>query len=466
MWTGGELSAVAGLVYRKADESGEGEEELVRTGARENLVMDELVFPYRSLEGMEHRILYYETMRGCPFSCSYCLSSIEREVRSKSLPKIFAELDFFLENRVPQVKFVDRTFNCNHHRAYEIWRYIGAHDNGMTNFHFEIGGDLLREEDLALFRDFRPGLVQFEIGVQSANPDTIRAIRRTMDLPRLRENVRRIHELRNIHQHLDLIAGLPWEDRESFARSFNEVYAMKPNQLQLGFLKVLSGSLMAETAQDYDIIYGSAPPYEVYRTRWLSYDDILELKQVEEMVEVYYNSLQFCAAMSYLLPCFDSAYDMYRELGQYYQERGLFHCRHNRLRRYEILWEFSGTIPALRGEGQREELREAMTFDLFHRDYVKSPPAFVRQRSQELRRDIRTFLERVAEGREEGLEDYAGYTGRQLFHLLYVDLFTIDMDILIEKGRVEKTQPYYLIFDYRRRNMPDHSAGTLRRPDL
>ena len=196
--------------------------------------MDELCFPYHDLEDMENRIIYYETIRGCPFSCSYCLSSVEKSVRLRSLPLVFEELDFFLKHHVKQVKFVDRTFNCNHEHAYEIWKYIQEHDNGITNFHFEIGGDLLREKDFELFRSFRPGLVQFEIGVQSTNPETVQAIRRRADLGQIRENVRRVKETGNIHQHLDLIAGLPYEDYKSFHRSFLDVYAMKPDQFQIG----------------------------------------------------------------------------------------------------------------------------------------------------------------------------------------------------------------------------------------
>ena len=203
--------------------------------------LDEVPFIYEEYENMmpfENRILYYETSRGCPFSCSYCLSSIEKSVRIKSPEKTERELDFFLENKVPQVKFVDRTFNCNHAYAYRIWKYIGEHDNGVTNFHFEIGGDLLHEEDFLLFDTFRPGLVQFEIGVQSTNPDTLKAIRRTADWDLLQKNVARIHARGNIHQHLDLIAGLPYEDFNTFKKSFCDVYAMKPDQFQLGFLKV------------------------------------------------------------------------------------------------------------------------------------------------------------------------------------------------------------------------------------
>jgi len=301
-------SDIAGLCYRKEDGKA------VFTAPRMPMKMDDLVFPYRDLEQMENRIIYYETIRGCPFSCSYCLSSIDKTVRLRSLDLVFDELDFFLKNRVKQVKFVDRTFNCNHKHAYKIWEYIKEHDNGVTNFHFEIGGDLLREEDFELFRGFRPGLIQFEIGVQSTNLFTIEAIRRKMDLTELAEHVERVRSGGNIHQHLDLIAGLPHEDYDSFHKSFNDVYRMRPDQFQLGFLKVLKGSYMEEVKDEYEIRYRSSPPYEVLTTKWLPYEDVLRLKQVEDMVEVYYNSFQFQATMLAMENYHTDAFEMYQTL--------------------------------------------------------------------------------------------------------------------------------------------------------
>lgn len=446
----GRLEDIDGLVYRE-------EGKISRTKPRQGLDMDALVFPYRNVSGAENRILYYESMRGCPFSCSYCLSSVEKSVRIKSFEKTQRELDFFLENRVPQVKFVDRTFNCNHEYAYRIWKYIGEQDNGVTNFHFEIGGDLLREEDFKVFQTFRPGLVQFEIGVQSTNPDTIRAIRRTMSLTILRENIKKVRDGHNIHVHLDLIAGLPFEDFDSFRNSFNDVYAMRPNQLQLGFLKVLDGSYMNEEKEHYGIVYSSQPPYEVLSTNWLSYEDILELKQIEEMVEVYYNSFQFAATMAYLQRYFESAFDMYREIGKYYKENGLFDKKHSRFSRYEILWEFALS----RTDIQAEELRETLTYDLFSRDYVKNPPDFVRERTEDMKKRIRLFFDRECE-KKTVIHGYDGLVTKQLYNMLYVDCFTMDMEILIETGKVEKREPFYLMFDYRNRNPLDHSAAVVR----
>ncbi len=443
-----EWQNIDGLVYRIHNE-------IHRTKPRQGLDMDDLVFPYKNLEGMENRILYYESIRGCPFSCSYCLSSIEKSVRIKSLEKTKREIDFFLEHKVPQVKFVDRTFNCNHDHAYGVWKYIGEHDNGITNFHFEISGDLLREEDFLLLEHFRPGLVQFEIGVQSTNPDTIRAIRRTMNLTKLQSNIEKVRKNRNIHQHLDLIAGLPYEDYESFKTSFNDVYAMKPDQLQLGFLKVLDGSYMNEAKDEYGVIYNSRPPYEVFATQWISYEEILKLKQVEEMVEVYYNSFQFSATMTYLTRYFENPFSLYQALGEYYKKNQLFDVKHSRLARYEILWDFISARENI-DETAREDFRETLTYDLYSRDYVKNPPAFVLERTKERKDEVRGFFDRELE-EPKYLKEYEGYATKQLFNLVYMNVFTMDMEMLITTGERKEEETYYL-FDYRKRDPLSYSA--------
>ncbi len=443
---------IPGLCLRKA-KCGESAAKVFFTEPRQVLPMDQLVFPYTDVKGLENRILYYETMRGCPFSCSYCLSSVEKGVRQRSLPLVFEELQFFLTNRVKQVKFVDRTFNCHHEHAYRIWQYIGEHDNGTTNFHFEIGGDLLREEDIQLFRTFRPGLVQFEIGVQSTNPDTIRAIRRQMDLKKLEDNLSKVRKNHNIHQHLDLIAGLPHEDLASFCQSFRDVYAMEPDQLQLGFLKILKGSYMQEMAGEYGIRYGNRPPYEVLSTRWMSYDDIRILKRVEEMVEIYYNSFQFQATMKLLELCHSDAFTMFERLADYYEREGGFDRKHSRIARYEWLWQYSREY----FEEREEQFRQTLTFDLYLREYVKSPPAFVRMREKEYVRFVRAFLDREAAG-PEILRGYGGYEAKQLFHMVYVDEFTLDLKGLFEEKQVRQTAPYSLVFDYKHRNPLNHSA--------
>ena len=370
---------------------------------------------------------------------------------------VFEELDFFLKHHVKQVKFVDRTFNCNHEHAYEIWKYIQEHDNGMTNFHFEIGGDLLREEDFELFRSFRPGLVQLEIGVQSTNPETVQAIRRRADLGQIRENVRRVKETGNIHQHLDLIAGLPYEDYKSFHRSFLDVYAMKPDQFQLGFLKVLKGSYMDEAKEEYEVVYGSRPPYEVLSTRWLPYEDVMRLKRVEEMVEVYYNSFQFPATMTLLECCTGDAFRMYGGLGEYYEKNGYFGRKHSRVSRYEILWEYASS----RFEDLTEEFRQALTYDLYLRDYIKNPPSFVRPRDREYLAWVRRFLDGEAEN-PRILSSYDGFVTKQLINMVYIGRFTLDIQALLAEQRIDKIAPYSIVFDYQQRNPLNHSALVTR----
>ena len=347
-------------------------EKIRHNGWREIMDLSNVPFAYEDMEDFRNKIVYYESSRGCPFSCSYCLSSVDKKLRFRKLDLVKKELQFFIDRKVPQVKFVDRTFNCKHSHAMEIWKYILEHDNGITNFHFEISADLLKEEELSLMEKMRPGLIQLEIGVQSTNPETIKAIRRTMDFKKLSEIVDRIHCFENIHQHLDLIAGLPYENYESFQNSFNQVYALKPEQLQLGFLKVLKGSLMKEMAEEYGIIHKEKEPYEVLSTKWLSYGEILKLKTVESMVEVYYNSGQFQNILNYMESFFEDAFSLYEELGKFYEEKGYHSISHSRMRRYEILLEFLEQ----RQEISREKAVDAMLLDLYLRENLKSRPSF------------------------------------------------------------------------------------------
>ena len=361
----GSLEEIPGIAF------GFGEK-IRHNGWREIMDLSNVPFAYEDMEDFRNKIVYYESSRGCPFSCSYCLSSVDKKLRFRNLDLVKKELQFFIDRKVPQVKFVDRTFNCKHSHAMEIWKYILEHDNGITNFHFEISADLLKEEELSLMEKMRPGLIQLEIGVQSTNPETIRAIRRTMDFKKLSEIVDRIHCFENIHQHLDLIAGLPYENYESFRNSFNQVYALKPEQLQLGFLKVLKGSLMKEMAEEYGIIHKEKEPYEVLSTKWLSYGEILKLKTVESMVEVYYNSGQFQNILNYMESFFEDAFSLYEELGKFYEEKGYHSISHSRMRRYEILLEFLEQ----RQEISREKAVDAMLLDLYLRENLKSRPSF------------------------------------------------------------------------------------------
>ena len=362
------LSDIKGLAYWKEDKS------ISVTQPRGIMDMSKIPFCYNTMEDFSNRIIYYESSRGCPFSCSYCLSSVDKTLRFRDIELVKRELKFFIDQNVPQIKFVDRTFNCNHKHAMAIWQFIKENDNGITNFHFEISADLINEEELALISDMRPGLIQLEIGVQSTNDTTIREIHRTMNLERLKDIVAKIQKGGNIHEHLDLIAGLPYEGYESFKKSFDEIYELKPNQLQLGFLKVLKGSYMYEHAKEYGIVYHDGPPYEVLKTNWLSFDEVLKIKQVEEMLEVYYNSGQFEITMKVLEKLFDSAFDMFRQLGEYYEQKGYFGMNHSRIRRCEILLEFVKAY-----ESTREYvhiIEQALIYDLYYRENCKSRPSW------------------------------------------------------------------------------------------
>lgn len=362
------LSEIRGVAFRDENK----DRDIVHTGWRELMDLSKVPFAYSNLTEFKNRIIYYESSRGCPFSCSYCLSSIDKKLRFRDIELVKKELQFFIDNKVPQVKFVDRTFNCKHDHAMEIWRYITEHDNGITNFHFEISADLLRAEELALMKTMRPGLIQLEIGVQSTNPQTIKAIRRTMDFEKLKRIVEQIHSFGNIHQHLDLIAGLPYEGYDSFHKSFCDVYALHPEQFQLGFLKVLKGSHMMEMTEEYQILYKDREPYEVLSTAWLTYGEILRLKMVESMVEVYYNSGQFKNTLVFLEKYFDDPFQMYEALGRFYEKKGYSEISHSRMRRYEILMEFAGE----QKEIPPEALSDVMLLDLYLRENLKSRPSF------------------------------------------------------------------------------------------
>ena len=359
------LENITGICYRDG-------EKIIHNGWRQIMDLSSIPFIYKDLSEFKNRIIYYESSRGCPFSCSYCLSSVDKKLRFRDIEMVKKELQFFIDHKVPQVKFVDRTFNCKHDHAMAIWKYINDHDNGVTNFHFEISADLLREEELQEMSTMRPGLIQLEIGVQSTNPDTIKAIHRTMDFEKLKGIVDRIHSFGNIHQHLDLIAGLPYEDYDSFHNSFNDVYALKPQQLQLGFLKVLKGSHMMEMCREYGIVYKNREPYEVLSTKWLDYGHVLKLKNVENMVEVYYNSGQFQKTLEYAESFFPDAFSIYEGLGIFYMEKGYGDVSHTRMRRYEILLEYLETVPGI----SRAEVADRMILDLYLRENLKSRPGF------------------------------------------------------------------------------------------
>lgn len=426
------LKKIDGISYRRSDGT------VAIQPLRSLLPMDELPFCYANLKDFEHRIIYYESSRGCPFNCSYCLSSVDKKLRFRSLPLVYKELQFFIDAKVPQVKFVDRTFNCQHEHAMGIWKYIKEHDNGITNFHFEISADLLREDELELISDMRPGLIQLEIGVQSTNGDTIREIHRTMRLEEVYRAVNRVKAGKNIHQHLDLIAGLPFEDYQRFQQSFNDIYALHPQQLQLGFLKVLKGSYMYEHAQEYGLVYRSRPPYEVMASKWVSYDEMLEIRLVEEMLELHYNSGQFLTYLAVLEWKYDSTFQMFLDMGHFYREHGYLDCSHSRVRRTEIVQEFAEIVDPER----RDIYREALIFDLYKIEKSKSRPFWAKNVQQD-KRQTGKYL------REHGME-------KKYCHFEYFEHIN-------EKGEItEEKDPLWLLFDYENRDSLTNEAALFR----
>lgn len=429
---------------------------IINTGFATLMDMDTIPFVYEDFHLFEHKILYYETSRGCPFCCSYCLSSVDKTVRFRSLPIVKKELDAFLEAKVPQVKFVDRTFNCNRQRAIDIWSYLVEHDNGITNFHFEISSDLLGEEELELFAKMRPGLIQLEIGVQSTNGETVDAIHRHMDLDKLFHYVDRVHELGNIHQHLDLIAGLPYENYERFGVSFDDLYAHEPDQLQLGFLKVLKGTVMEEEVKKYNILYRNQPPYEVLGTKWLFYDEIILLKGVEELVELYYNSGQYTLTLKYAVPFFESPFRFYEMFSAWYRGKSYHKLNHNRLEKYNILREF---LREHIDENEWDNLDEIMLYDMYLRENVKGRPAWAKDTAQYKKEWKALYREQGEKLFPEDVQ--AGiYDSKRAANQSHIEVFEINIKKFEQSGQVEKKQVFCL-FDYSRRNPLNRAARTV-----
>ena len=439
-WLGGSeksLQEIRGICYRK---DGQVQENL----PAERMDMDTLPFVYQDLDKFKNKIIYYETSRGCPFSCSYCLSSIDKKVRFRSFALVKKELQYFLDHKVKQVKFVDRTFNCHHEHAMQIWEYITEHDNGITNFHFEVSADLLREEDIVLFHKMRPGLIQLEIGVQSTNEKTIEEIRRTMDLDQLKNLVAEVKKIGNIHQHLDLIAGLPYEDYETFGKSFDEVFLMEPDQLQLGFLKVLKGSYMYEKSRDYQIAYGSRAPYEVLLTKWLSYDEVLSLKEIEEMVELYYNSAQYTKTLPYLLSFEKRPFTFFEKLAGFYYANEQIGVKHARIFFYEMLRNFAiATYPV-----DEMVLEELLVYDLYLRENIKKRPSWAHTVPLEKKAATKFYRKEETGIYFKEMEPYDSKTAAGNAH---VEKFSIDVDTYENKD-------WWALFNYHARNPLTYDA--------
>lgn len=408
-YKGQDISSVKGIAYREGDR-------VVVTDSPEPLDFSTVPFPYKDINNFEHRIVYYETSRGCPFGCAYCLSSVDKKLRFRSMEQVRDELQFFIDAGIPQVKFIDRTFNCDHRRSVEIMEYIRDHDNGVTNFHFEVAGDILTDEELTILESLREGLVQLEIGVQTTNTQTLEAINRVTNLDKLKSNVARLLKNNNMHIHLDLIAGLPYEDIVSFRHSFDDVYRMGSHELQLGFLKMLSGAPINGYVESQEITYSDTPPYEVLSTAYLSYADVLELKGSEDMLEIYHNSQQFAHSEKYLMSFYESPYEMYRELSEYYKEKSYPVMQSSRLRKYEVLLEFA----ARHIEGiDIELLKEYLTLDYYLRENAKSRPEFAGMVDMRKTREFYGDEDNI----DRFLPDYKGIDPKQLARMTHIEFF-------------------------------------------
>ena len=442
-----DLKNILGITWRAGDE-------IIENAPALPVDMNTLPFIYKDMSVFEHKIIYYESSRGCPYSCSYCLSSIDKRVRFKDTELVKKELQIFLDAKVPQVKFVDRTFNCRHTHTMEVWRYIHEHDNGITNFHFEITADLLNDTEMNLLAQMRPGLVQLEIGVQSTYPKTIEEIHRKVDFDKLSYVVNRIHAAGNIHQHLDLIAGLPYENLEQFKQSFDDVYHLRPHQLQLGFLKVLKGSYMHEKQKDYGLVYRTNPMYEVISTDWMSFDDILYLKDIEQVLELFYNSHQFDMSVRYLEWFYDRPFALYDALAACFRKMGWFGVNCKRQQRYDQLLEFAKTVVP-----EVDLFKELLVWDLYAREAVKTRPDWAR--------DLTPEKERIAEMFSDGtfieryLADYTNESYRTIRHYTHLEPLYYDLEAAVKEGQIVRKDEDVL-FDYRKRSPLTDEARTVK----
>ncbi len=423
---------------------------LIITNDRKLLELDKIPFVYKEgLYGTENKILYYEASRGCPYSCQYCLSSLEKGLRFLTEERVKQDLDFFLKNNVKQVKFVDRTFNCNKKFALLIWNYLIDNDNGMTNFHFEISADIIDEDMINTLKKARVGLFQFEIGVQSTNNNTLDEIKRKTNLKKLFDRVNEIKKLKNIHQHLDLIAGLPFEDYEIFKKSFNDVFKVYPEQFQLGFLKLLKGSGLRINAKKYGIVYKDKAPYEVLYTNLINYDKMTTLKNIEEMVEIYYNSGKAINTIKYGIKFFKSPFDFFENLVTYWINNKYNNISHSKMKLYEIIYTFLSSIDGINSS----ILNEIIKFDILLNDNIKSLPVWINtQYNNEFKEKERRFY-----NNEENIKKYLPhlekYGAKQISRMCYFEKFNIDIENIINSNfeQIDKKENY-ILFDYYTKN--------------
>ncbi|GAA0078324.1 B12-binding domain-containing radical SAM protein [Clostridium sp. CTA-5] len=411
-----DLNEVRGLHYKS--------ENVVHTNVKRPLMsMDELVFPYEDDENLNNKIVYYEASRGCPFNCKYCLSSTIHGVRFLNIDRVLKELQYFIDKKVRLVKFVDRTFNCNHKFSMAIWEFLINADT-ETSFHFEISADILKDEEIKLLSKAPEGRFQFEVGVQTTNDDVLRNINRFVNFSDIKEKVEELMSIKNIKQHLDLIAGLPEENYESFIRSFNDVYKIKPEEIQLGFLKLLKGSSMREEAEKYGMKFSPYPPYEILETSSISYNELIKLKKVEEMVDKYYNSGKFNIIINYFENKFKTPFDFYYALGNFFENKGYFNKNIGNIEYYKVFLDFNKEVL----NEDNSFLIEIIRFNYLIFNKKRGLPEF-------LRNGITKEEEKKL--KEELREEYS-------FKEYYLEKFSIDIETYILKGEILKEESFYL----------------------
>ncbi|MDB1945271.1 B12-binding domain-containing radical SAM protein [Clostridium tertium] len=411
-----EINSIRSLYY-KADG------EVISNGKRPLMNMNELIFPYEEDENLDNKIVYYEASRGCPFNCKYCLSSTTHGVRFLDIDRVKQELKYFIDKEVRLVKFVDRTFNCNHKFTMAIWEFLINQDT-KTQFHFEISADILKKSELELLRKAPKDRFQFEVGVQTTNDDVLNRINRFVNFSDIKEKVEELIQIRNIKQHLDLIAGLPGEDYNSFKNSFNDVYSISPEEIQLGFLKLLRGSSMREEAEEYGMKYSPYPPYEILKTKDISYDELIKLKKVEEMVDKYYNSQKFDNIIKYLVNKFDTPFDFYYTLGTYFDSKGYFDRNIGNSEYYRVFLDFNMEIL----KGDNSILKEILKFDYLRFNKKRGMPEFI-QRNLD---------------KDEELKIKDQFKGIYSFKDYHLEIFDINISKFIKNSNVVKEKDYYL----------------------
>lgn len=416
------LKDIKGLYYKK-------DGEIFFNGERNLMKMSEVKFPYEEEEILEDKMIYYESSRGCPFNCKYCLSSTVHGVRFVPVERVKNELQFFMDKGVKLVKFVDRTFNCNHKYAMEIWSFLINADT-KTRFHFEVAADLFTEEEIELLSTAPKGRFQFEVGVQTTNPEILKNINRTITFEDIKEKVEKLQKPNNIHQHLDLIAGLSGEDFTSFKNSFNDVYNVGVEMVQLGFLKLLRGSDMRLEAEEWGIEYSPYPPYEVLRTSHLTYLDLLELKKVDEMVDKYHNSGKFKNIIKFLIKNFKTPFDFYHKLGNFYNDKGYFNRNIGNVEYYKVFLDFYREN--IHGE-EEVILKEIIKYDYLCFNKKRWLPDFL------TRIPVKDLERGIKDAKREGTMEvpYESY---------HLEKFTIDILSFVNEGEV-KLGDSYLVYD-------------------